>query len=1283
MKKLLLLLFSLVVNIGTLFSQCGTSTPVFYVDLSADPNATWLSPSIARDDTCCGSSGNCIQFIVTLNPLAEGVIFDVVSGALPGGALFYQIDCGPPTNIGQSICLSGSGPHSITFCKPGNNENVYAITSIAEPEAGPDVVVTEGCSQQLTSIGFEPSTILWRSIYPGTIGDYNYLLNCVFQCDTVTVTSTDNLPPYIDYQICGFALGLCESIGICDTVRVYFNDSLAVSIEPENPMVCYGTAQTSISANATNGTPPYYYLWSTGETSQSIDVTAGSYSVMVSDSGGCYSQTSNVVVGEFLQEITADAGPDQLRCNQNPVVQLSGSVFGVSTGVWKGGSGQFLPDRNDLNAQYTPSNTEISNGFIDLLLLTTNTSNCLPDSDVVRISFTGFIGDISIMSDSVSCFESTDGYAEINISNGFQTYNYLWDDPTNSTGNAASNLAPGIYNVMVTDSLGCDTTVSVSIEEPDEMLIYAINSQNISCFGDSSGQATLYVSGGNGYYTYNWGIEASFQQTQTATNLGANTYYPVVEDLKGCSDDTTLIITQPLQLELSVDTIIPILCYNDSTGSISVNAAGGNSPYLFGWSSNANYQVGPTASNLGVGVYRVIVVDSYACQDTLEITLTQPTELTGSISVLQDVLCFGDSNGIAEIAISGGIMPYTILWDSTANDQNTAIATQLPSAFISVMVSDSNNCEFNDQVFISQPDSALLVEAYSSEIDCFGNANALAGVDVFGGTAPYTYLWSPTNETSSEIDNLGPGQYSVLISDAHDCVDSSSFLFTEPSLLSAQVTSTPVVCFGDSNGSATLVVSGGTPPYTYQWNDPALQDNAMATDLAPGSYMYIIYDSNLCADSGYADITEPSPILIQSSNDLEVCVDELVELSAQASGGVGPLAYFWSNGLGLGQTQTISAYDDITYYVQAFDSLGCSSGYDSVFVGVKNIYLDSLFVFNGGAICLGESSSIEAGFNGQDPPYSYMWNDNLGNSFGPIQVSPADSTWYTFTVTDQCNNSLSDSTLVAVYPLPILNISLSQNEGCSPLEVDFSIDASQEDLSYIWLFGDGGASIEASPSYTYEDEGQFLVELEVFTTYGCSVNSANNTFVNVLAAPIADFTANPQITEINDADIEFTNTSSADAMFFTWSFGDGDSIMIENPSHTYTNVGEYPVVLITENLDGCISSISKIITINPNHDIIVPNAFTPNINGPADGYYDPNDLSNDVFYPFADYVGEFSMMIFNRWGELIFVSDDIAYGWNGYYKGKISENDSYVYKIEITFLDGYTSSLQGQVKIIN
>jgi gliding motility-associated-like protein len=169
---------------------------------------------------------------------------------------------------------------------------------------------------------------------------------------------------------------------------------------------------------------------------------------------------------------------------------------------------------------------------------------------------------------------------------------------------------------------------------------------------------------------------------------------------------------------------------------------------------------------------------------------------------------------------------------------------------------------------------------------------------------------------------------------------------------------------------------------------------------------------------------------------------------------------------------------------------------------------------------------------------------------------------------------------------------------------------------------------------------------------------------------MAAFTASAWTADIDNAVIQFTDQSTGTISSHEWLFGDGGTSDAQNPSHQFLEVGTFEVELYVEDAYGCSDMASGTITINPVYDVTVPNAFTPNANGGGGGGWIPGDLSNDVFYPFARFVDEFRMRIFNRWGELIFESTDIRQGWDGYYRGQLSPQDVYVVQTWVQFVDG-------------
>ena len=237
--------------------QCDSLVPTFFVDISASVDSGFISVDTSRYGNCCGTShpDKCIKFNLLLHPDAAGILFNIYSGAIPSGSMFYQINCGPQAAVGQSICLNGPGPHEITFCKPGNNINEYIIQSIPGHSVSENIGINFGCSGSIYSIGYDPDSIKWTSIYPGTIGTYNNYLACD-TCAITSVTPVGAAPPYIDFQVSGVPQVTCATTYASDTVRVYFYPEIDVVFNPITPILCSGVAFASVTAQASGGTPP-------------------------------------------------------------------------------------------------------------------------------------------------------------------------------------------------------------------------------------------------------------------------------------------------------------------------------------------------------------------------------------------------------------------------------------------------------------------------------------------------------------------------------------------------------------------------------------------------------------------------------------------------------------------------------------------------------------------------------------------------------------------------------------------------------------------------------------------------------------------------------------------------------------------------------------------------------------------------------------------------------------------------------------------------------------------
>ncbi|MBN4072217.1 PKD domain-containing protein [Flavobacteriales bacterium AH-315-E23] len=390
----LILVFALISTLQNTYAQCDSTTPEFIIDLSLYPDSVWIETNTTRLDSCCfqEDADPCISFVVTLAPQVAALYFSVENPQPALAASQFHINCDTTTySVQDTVCIGGyTSPYTITYCKPGNDEPDYIITGIGAGEISPPITVSEACSDTLYADGFVESTLVWTSIpSDSTLESF---LSCTTGCDTVIVTPTGVFPDSIQYKVCGDISGFdCDggSTMRCDSTWVYFITSIGVQIVPQNPSICFGGTGITLSTIDTGGTPPYSYLWSTGDTTDTIQVlsgNAGVYWVLLTDATGCPAASDTVTVTEFTAAITADAGPDISVCTNNPVANLSGTVTGVTTGTWSGGAGTFTPSPDSLNTTYTPTPGEITAGIVTLYLTTTNTNTCPIDVDTILLT---------------------------------------------------------------------------------------------------------------------------------------------------------------------------------------------------------------------------------------------------------------------------------------------------------------------------------------------------------------------------------------------------------------------------------------------------------------------------------------------------------------------------------------------------------------------------------------------------------------------------------------------------------------------------------------------------------------------------------------------------------------------------------------------------------------------------------------------------------------------------------------------------------------------------------
>ncbi|HTA83822.1 MAG TPA: T9SS type A sorting domain-containing protein [Bacteroidia bacterium] len=380
-------------------------------------------------------------------------------------------------------------------------------------------------------------------------------------------------------------------------------------------------------------------------------------------------------------------------------------------------------------------------------------------------------------------------------------------------------------------------------------------------------------------------------------------------------------LTNSCTLTGNISTFTDVLCFGANTGSATVVAASGTTPYSYSWTPNGGTNA--TANNLAAGTYSVIVTDINGCAATASVNITQPPAITGSFNIT-NATC-GSSNGQVILTAGGGTPPYIYAWSSGSISDT---ASKLPAGLYQVTIEDSYKCSAQLPVTITSSNGPTVTPNVTN-VTCNGLSNGAINLTVTG-SGPFTYNWSKgianscsavLKNTSQNLTNLAAGTYQVIVTDAGGCTAILSVTVSQPSALSMTATTTNASCLA-SNGSAGITVNGGTSPYVYSWNNAATTTSATMPGIAAGAYPVVVTDNSGCKDSITVIVNNTGGplVTIASITNTECGNSTQGALTISNSGGTTPYTYLWSNGA---STSTLSNISAGSYYVTLTDKNGC------------------------------------------------------------------------------------------------------------------------------------------------------------------------------------------------------------------------------------------------------------------------------------------------------------------------------------------------------------------------
>ncbi len=650
------------------------------------------------------------------------------------------------SSAGSILCNGGTT--TVTVSATGGTGAYTGTGVINNVSAGTysyTVTDANNCSA-VTSITIgEPSLLIANA----NAGD----ILCYGGTTTVNVTATGGTGTYSgvgtinDVSAGTHSYVVTDANGCSATTQITINqpDILLVSAVVDNNVSCNGLSDAQATASATGGTEPYVYHWNDPSSSYGSTVyqlPEGSWTVQVTDHNGCTAEKTVTVTEPLVLSVTI---------NVNDVLCFGESTGGASATV-TGGTYPY----SYLWSSEGQTSSSISNLSAGVYTLTVIDSR---DCQAVANAVVNQSPELNVFLTSSPATCGSDGGSVLaSVVGGSPDYQYMWSNA--STQNNIQNVNPGTYSLTVQDSHMCIKTQSIDVDVVGNIDAQINVLNNISCFDNQDGALQAVSINGKTPLTFEWNTGAT---SSTLTNIGSGSYSVIITDAWGCIGNANYVMIEPAQILVHAD-IQGISCYGLSDGAIYTQVSGGHQPYNYLWS---NAETSASISNLQAGLYSLTVYDNFGCQQIQSYELGQPDKLEISLDI-KDISCFGDNDGGVKISATGGTQPY--LYELAIEDSIYIgqMHAPLSTGTYVAYVRDMNSCIDTALFMLISPAPLEATYVFESP-SCFGARDGYIEFSVAGGVEPYLFETNNAIVDIPLLSGLSAGNYTVIITDAHDC----------------------------------------------------------------------------------------------------------------------------------------------------------------------------------------------------------------------------------------------------------------------------------------------------------------------------------------------------------------------------------------------------------------------------------------------------------------------------------------------------------------------------------